>query len=105
MARITFDHSGCNGWAIYESQYIDSDNARNMHVVEGAITSEGGKVYFTPNTKLKTVCNRQELKKGTRKYSFCSVKDSEIRSKLAEYQNQGYEVCGTCVSHFYADPE
>ena len=105
MAQIPFEHKGCNGWAIYESQYIDSDNARNMHVVEGTITSEGGNVYFTPNAMLQTVCNRQKLKGGKKQNSFCSTDASKIRSKLAEFQNQGYEVCGTCVSHFYADPE
>lgn len=36
---------------------------------------------------------------------FRSTSASEIRSKLADFQNQGYEICGLCVSRFYADPE
>ena len=105
MADIPFDHAGCNGWAVYESQYIDSDNAKNMHVVEGKITYRDGKKFFTPNSALKTVCKKQNLKKDKRQYSFASTSASAIRSKLADFQNQGCEVCGTCVSHFYADPE
>mgnify|MGYP002523092390 CR=1 FL=1 len=70
MADIPFDHAGCNGWAIYESQYIDSDNAKNMHVVEGKITYHDGKERFTPNSALKTVCKKQKLKKDKRQYSF-----------------------------------
>ena len=48
FARKTalIEHEGCNGWAIYESQYIDSDNAKNMHVVEGKITYHDGKEWW-----------------------------------------------------------
>ena len=42
MAGIPFGHEGCNGWAIYESQYIDADNGKNMHVVAGKITYDDG---------------------------------------------------------------
>lgn len=76
-----------------------------MHVVEGKITYRDGKKFFTPNSALKTVCKKQNLKKDKRQYSFASTSASAIRSKLADFQNQGCEVCGTCVSHFYADPE
>ena len=103
MADIPFDHAGCNGWAIYEPQYIDADNGKNMHVVEGKITYRDGKKFFTPNSKLETACRKQNLKKGNRKYSFASTSDSEIRSTLADFQNQGYEICGLCVSHFHVD--
>ena len=105
MAQIPFEHEECDCWAIYESQYIDSNNAKNMHVVEGKISYQGGQKCFTPNSMLQTVCKKQKLKAGKKQNSFCSTDASRIRSKLAEFQNQGYEVCGTCVSHFYADPE
>ena len=105
MADIPFEHAGCNGWAIYEPQYIDADNGKNMHVVEGKITYRDGKKFFTPNSKLETACRKQNLKKGNRQYSFASTSDSEIRSTLADSQNQGHEVCGMCVSRFYADGE
>ena len=104
MAEILFEHDGCDGWAIYDSQYIDAKDARNIHVVEGNVTNEAGEIHFRPNTGLATVCGKN-LKRQGRAYTFCSKDPSEIRSKLAEFQNQGYEVCGTCVSRFYADPE
>ncbi len=105
MAGIPYGHEGHKGWAIYESQYIDADNAKNMHVAKGEITYHDGKEWFTPNSALKTVCEKQNLKKGKKQNSFFSASASEIRSKLADFQNQGCEVCGTCVSRFYADPE
>lgn len=105
MADIPFDYEGSNGWAVYESQYIDADNGKNMHVVEGKITYRDGKKFFTPNSELKTACSKQNLKKGNRKYSFASTSASEIRSALADFQNQGYEICGLCVSHFHLDAE
>ena len=39
MAKITFEHKGCDGWAIYDSKYIDAKDARNMHVVEGNVVN------------------------------------------------------------------
>ena len=48
MADIPFEHAGCNGWAIYEPQYIDADNGKNMHVVAGKITYHDGKKLFAP---------------------------------------------------------
>ena len=105
MAGIPYGHEGHKGWAIYESQYIDADNAKNMHVAKGEITYHDGKEWFTPNSALKTVCEKQNLKKGNRKYSFASTSDSEISSTLADFQNQGYEICGLCVSHFHVDVE
>ena len=54
MADIPFDYEGSNGWAIYESQYIDADDGKNMHVVEGKITYHDGKKLFAPNSELKT---------------------------------------------------
>ena len=105
MAEIPFDYEGSNGWAIYESQYIDADDGKNMHVVEGKITYHDGKKLFAPNSELKTACGKQNLKNGNRKYFFASTSASEIRSTLADSQNEGYEVCGTCVSHFHVDGE
>ncbi len=105
MTNIPFDHEGCNAWAIYESQYIDAENAHNMHIVEGTIDlDEAGKRQFRPNSGKDTICSLK-LKNGKRQYLFCSNDPSEIRSKVANLQNGGHEVCGTCVSRFYADQE
>lgn len=101
MTQIPFEHEGCDCWGIYESQYIDAEISNNMHVVE---CRNSGEKSITPNNELETVCG-QKLNRGNRKHSGKFIDASEIRLKLAQLQNQGNEVCGTCVSHFYADPE
>ena len=99
MGKTPFKHPGCNGWAIYDKQYIDAEDARNMHVVEGAIDTNGN---YRPNSRLDTVCGRK-LKKTFRRHKCPSLSPSDMRSTLAELQKHG-EVCGGCVAHFYADP-
>ena len=104
MAKIMFEHKGCDGWAICDSKYIDAKDARNMHVVEGNVINVAEGVRFRPNADLATICGKK-LKRQERSWAFCSKNPSEIRLMLAALQNKGNEVCGTCVSHFYADPE
>lgn len=105
MGNIPFDHKGCNAWAIYKSQYVDAENAQNMHIVEGEIVvDEAGKRQFCPNFNKDTICGLK-LKNGKRQYYVCSKDPSAIRSKVTDLQNEGHEVCGTCVSRFYVDPE
>ena len=48
MAKIMFEHKGCDGWAIYDSKYIDAKDARNMHVVEGNVINVAEGVRFRP---------------------------------------------------------
>lgn len=104
MAQIPFEHEGCDGWAIYDSQYIDAKDARNMHVVEGNVINKAEGIHFRPNADLATICGKN-LKRQERVYTFCSKDPSAIRVMLADLQNKGNEVCGTCASRFYADPE
>ena len=104
MTQIPFEHAGCDGWGVYESQYIAAEDAKNIHVAEGKFTvnSEGNRV-FQVNRAARTICKEhlRPVKRALR--HIHSV--AEIRSMLAQLQNQCNEVCGTCVSHFYADPE
>lgn len=105
MGKIPFDHANCNGWAIYEGKYIVGGNADNMHVAECSIQFDGaGNKQVVPNSAKETICKRHLVDYG-RHYSFASTDASEMRLKLATLQNNGSEVCGTCVSRFYADPE
>ena len=101
MRKVPVKHSGCDAWAIYEKQFIDADNAKNMHIVEGNITLDD---RFSPNTKHETLCGRR-LKGSIRRVLFHSKVPSEMRSRCATLQNNENEVCGRCVSHFYADPD
>ena len=105
MAQIQFEHEGSNGWAIYPSKNIDADNAQNIHVAEGEIKTVNGERKFTLH-KSRTICGEKliSLQKGRRNI-LVSADASRIRSQLANLQNGGNEVCGVCVSHFYADSE
>lgn len=99
MAQIQFIHVGCNGWAILDKTGIDATNARNIHVVEVKIEAGGSAVM---NDASKTVCGKK-TKSGSLSTILLTTDASKIRSKLAELQNAGREVCGVCASHFYED--
>ena len=106
MAQIQFEHAGSNGWAIYPSKDIDADNAQNIHVAECEIKTVNGERKFTLNKSQETICGEKLISlQKERRNILVSADASEIRSKLANLQNGGNEVCGVCVSHFYADSE
>ena len=106
MAQFQFEHEGSNGWAIYPSKDIDADNAQNIHVAECEIKTVNGERTFTLHKSQETICGEKliSLQKGRRDI-LVSADASKIRSLLANLQNGGNEVCGVCVSHFYADSE
>lgn len=95
----------CNGWAIYEKEYIVGDQPRNIHVVEAQVTEEDGKSYSRPNAELRTQCGNRTLIKSGRKCIMASTSPVDIRNKLALLQNSGLEVCGQCAATFYADDD
>ncbi len=105
MGKITFEHAGCNGWAIYDRRYIEADEAHNIHVAECKITTnQNGQERICPNKE--TICGERLKDSSSGRSNIYHSKDAtKIRLKLAELQNEGIEVCGTCVSHFYADPK
>lgn len=106
MADIPFEHAGCNGWAIYDSTNIVAENSKNMHIAEVAIKNNNGKVSVYLNDDDETICGEKliSVDDGRQNY-YCSKSASDIRSKVAELQNDGHEICGTCVSHFHVDGE
>ncbi len=104
MKEIT--HKNCNGWAIYDSQYIAGDQPHNIHVVATFVEqAPDGTSTSRPNDELKTMCGNQALVQAKRSCILASTSAVEIRQKLAELQNSGSEVCGQCVATFYADEE
>ena len=106
MAQIQFEHEGSNGWAIYPSKDIDAENAQNIHVAECEIKTVNGARKFTLHKSQETICGEKLIShQEGRKNILFSADASEIRSELANLQNGGNEVCGVCVSHFYADLE
>ena len=104
MAKGEFIHPGCDTWGIYESKCIDANDAKNIHVADGNTRFVNGSPTFVLNNKRETVC-KQEIKANAGQSIYSSMSASTIRSHLAQLQNDGKEVCGTCVSHFYADSE
>jgi len=66
------------------------------------ITIQDGKETVVLNPGRETICGCKL--KPERQYSFATKDASKMREKLAFCQNNG-EVCGVCVSHFYADAE
>lgn len=105
MGKIPFDNAHCNGWAIYDDEYIVGENARNIHVAECEIRfDENGNKHDFLNSARETVCKRH-LVDGKRQYTISSTDDSEIRSNLTKLENQGNKVCGVCVSHFHVDKD
>lgn len=107
MADIPFEHAGCNAWAIYNSTNIAAENSKNMHIAEVTIKRDNdGKVSVRLNDDEETICKNKLIGKAEgRRYSYFSQSASDIRSKVTELQKSGREVCGTCVSRFYADGE
>ncbi len=104
MAQIQFKDRQCNAWAIYNSTNIDAEEPKNVHIAEVRIEKQdnGGEVVYLNKNK-ETICGLKLVSRPT--YLYLSKSASDIRSKMAELQNGGHEVCGTCVSHFYADGE
>ena len=102
---IDCEHSGCNGWALYESQYIEGDAPHNIHVAEVRIVAnKNGGVDVTPNGERITSCGKRHLVAERRCNCFYSNSEKAIRNKIVELQNSGREVCGMCAGHFYSDP-
>ena len=107
MAQIPFKHPECNGWAIYDSTNIAAKNSNNMHIAEVRIEEKDkGSVSVYLNDDDETICGEKLISVDEGRHnSYWSKSASDIRSKVTELQNSGHEVCGTCVSHFYADGE
>jgi hypothetical protein len=105
MGQIKFEHEECNAWGVFTRQSIDAASAKNMHIAEIKIQADKtGRKTYTLNGDHKTVCG-ESINDKEKQLKTYSENASDFRSKLAQLQNDGNEVCGVCVSHFYADPE
>lgn len=103
MSQIPNDLPNCNGWAVIDGQYVDAENAKNVHVAECIIShNQNGGISWSCNHDRKTICGEQL---GSSRITPIGISedDATIRTKLALLEEKGIEVCGTCTSHFYAD--
>lgn len=82
---------------------IDGGDPQNHHVIEARQDSETGEITY-PNG-LATICNGCTKKRNlTIPTAHIIPRDDEnIRSFLAEKQDEGKQTCANCVRHFYAD--
>lgn len=94
-----------NGWAVIHKDYLVDDDGRNYHIVEVQIEKGvDGKDHITYGATA-TCCGLAI--KPSADYGNCfRRKESQdsFRIELAKWQNEGYELCGRCVGHFYKDP-
>ncbi len=80
------------------TQELSDGSLSNVHVLETRYSSfRGERVDTTSHFR----CG--EKKKGREKVLFETGDKREVRTELARRQNEGIEICGRCVSTFYAD--
>lgn len=95
------------GYLVVDAKCVDCDDAKNAHVIKVRIDQdEDGHRQFQRDSK-STICGEPlssgKIGDGRVTKTYLKSESKDLRSKLAELQNTGYEICGVCVSHFYAD--
>ncbi len=93
----------CNGWAVIHKSNLIDDDGRNYHIVEVRIEKgTDGKDHVTYGAE--ATCCGLKLKPSVNYGNFSRKEDqNSFRVNLAKWQNEGYELCGRCVGHFYKD--
>ena len=108
MGRVKVDHVDCGGWAVLAPEYM-GETAKNYHILEvkSIYTDDEGKVLCERYNPSNAICKRQANSdwKYTEAFPRTIEGETAIRAYLAKEQSGGKEICGTCVSRFYADPE
>lgn len=94
------------GFVVIGPGNLNCVEPKNYHVLRAKITEyEDGTRGWSP-LEDETICG--ESIKGLeltalRESQFFNSEVSRLRTYLADLQNRGTRICGTCVSHFYAD--
>lgn len=92
-------------YAFCKSQYIDAENAKNIHIFEGHYNREANTFQLTEKYSCCGKC--RTISSGTRFKVAKGDNDTEIRKdvrKIAkDYEDSGVTVCGQCVARFYSD--
>ena len=96
-----------DGYVIVDSQQMDCCESNNCHVLPATIVVNDDNTRGWEISCRQTICKENVHKTGKlycisgRKYLASEV--DKLRRDLAEMQNGTYEICGVCVSHYYAD--
>lgn len=103
MAIELKDKVNCNGWTLVSPKRLICETAKNIHIVEVRIDTNGNIVHWSDSTFCEL--DLIDAKKHIKDCIFINTTKGEtaLRSKIANLQNMGYEVCGTCAGHLYAD--
>ena len=93
-------------YAFYMSQYIDADDAKNIHIFEGHYNRENNTFQRTEKYSCCGKC--RPISQGARFDKVATGDtDAEIRKEARriakEYEDHGITVCGQCVAKFYSD--
>jgi hypothetical protein len=96
--RGVLPHEWANwGVALVESDYLDCDDSKNAHIALAKRGPNGADIS-------ETICG--EGVKRNVKYERLDIQsDSEMRTRVADCQNEGTDICGKCVSRLYADTD
>ena len=93
-------------YAFYKSQYIDAEDAKNIHIFEGHYNPMDGKFRRIGEDSCCGKCH--PIPCGA-KFDKVATGDTDIeirkeaRRIAKEYEDNGITVCGQCVARFYSD--
>ena len=97
------------GYIVVASKCVDCDNAANGHVIDVFIDQDANGKRIWRRALNSTIC-QEKLKRDKIKSEnvllekpYLRTESRDFRIELAKLQNDGNEICGVCVSHFYAD--
>lgn len=95
-----------SGYVLVAPDQVDCEEAKNVHVLPALIEVYNDKTREWVITQRKTCCNR-DMRGGKLLCIpgelFLKNESRDLRNELARLQNAKTRICGTCVSHFYAD--
>ena len=92
-------------YVFVEPEYIEAEDAKNIHIFEANYDNEENKVYVK-NPNCYSCCGRCSVKKYWKCLKMASGNSLEEKRKDArriakEFEDIGRTVCGQCVSTFY----
>ena len=92
-------------YVFVESQDINADNAKNVHIFEGQYNQITER--FTPFEK-ESCCGKCSFKPHPKNIQIVARRNNEETRKVAraiakDYEDRGITVCGQCVARLYSD--
>ena len=91
-------------YAFYKPQYIDAEDAKNIHIFEGHYNRED-KTFLCAKKSCCGNCGRVSDAKWSEVAAECSDEETRktARAIAKNYEDRGITVCGQCVARLYSD--